>query len=290
MQDLLETHSFSFSIKDLAQPNLALPSQTINSLLPFKFSPEQILPPTPYCVKQNTNQLQTYEVTTNTYTSYTIANQSSYDYHTPSIAFFNNMLYVSGGSVNSEPIKSVHCFDTSTSVTGVTWRRLADMPIAVRDHGFVASPDGEFLYVIGGYDGSDWVQSCYRYALCEDRWERFVDLPMVVAGNGGVSFWDHEDFRSYCVVSVGNRNSQGQVLVCNVSTSKDKDKEEEEDSLGDRTTKKGVWSRVDVGLKFSAKGCYTQVSQVTDKEAIVVVSDNRVYSLRIGSGGGFRMT
>eukprot|EP00357_Protocruzia_adherens_P032505 CAMPEP_0115005232 /NCGR_PEP_ID=MMETSP0216-20121206/19731_1 /TAXON_ID=223996 /ORGANISM="Protocruzia adherens, Strain Boccale" /LENGTH=580 /DNA_ID=CAMNT_0002371483 /DNA_START=116 /DNA_END=1858 /DNA_ORIENTATION=- len=290
LQTSLLTHSLSFTTDDFPKVDFKLQKETISNIFPFKFPANEAeetkeerrlqLPSTIYCIKSNTAQLQAHHLPTNTKTSYNTLKTSPYTTVTPSITQHNGIIYLCGGTIQNKPVNSLHQFNPpkrpTKCVTGASkdmWCKLANMPRTRCQHGFVAAPDGSYLYVIGGHDGGRVVKSCYRYALCDDHWEWFSDLPVAVCGNGGFCYCEEDDVGKYCIGSVGNAEaSLGQVLVYNVS-------------MDDLAFGVGRWEKVDVGVGFSAQGCWTQVGQFAYNEVFVVVTDGRVYSLKMTRGG-----
>jgi len=158
------------------------------------------------------------------------------------------------------------------SPTGVSkkWDTLTPVPGGKRYlHGFVASPAGDCLYVIGGYLGSA-LKSCYRYCIAEDEWMALTELPVAVCNNGGFYHCRDGVVEEYCVGSVGNSEDiRGQLLVYNVST------KELDFAFGE-------WVEIHIGIQELTRRFFAQVCQLNGEEAIVVLGEGITYQMNMG--------
>eukprot|EP00357_Protocruzia_adherens_P036614 CAMPEP_0115039444 /NCGR_PEP_ID=MMETSP0216-20121206/44029_1 /TAXON_ID=223996 /ORGANISM="Protocruzia adherens, Strain Boccale" /LENGTH=278 /DNA_ID=CAMNT_0002420079 /DNA_START=398 /DNA_END=1234 /DNA_ORIENTATION=- len=221
-----------------------------------------------------------------------IPNQKPYSYPPSTLTITNSptttTIYLSGGFFSPKTTLPLHKLTITksdqTSPTDATvshtWRKLADMPGQSRkSHGFVASPvtgggggggGCDYLYVVGGYTNNQRVTAeCYRYDVGGDSWCRIEDLPLAVNGNGLFCHYRDGEEDKYCIGSVGNRGCQGeQFFVYNVS-------------MRSLAFPVGEWSSLRVGGWFTSYGQGVQLIQLSSEDAIVVVGDQRVYSLKM---------
>jgi len=140
-------------------------------------------------------------------------------------------------------------------------------------HGFVASPDGRFLYTVGGFDGVDVLDRFSRYELCEGVWSELGGLPVAVGGNAAFCYWNEDDLDQYCVCSIGNAHStNAQFMIFNVS-------------MKELAFDMDRWSIVDIeGSDFCGYWKYTQFCQLRCDDGIVVCNDGGVYGFKIAEG------
>ena len=91
-------------------------------------------------------------------------------------AVVNNKMYVFGGYYNAKIQATRRCdvYDPASN----TWRRLADMPVAVTHQGMVV--DGTTVWLVGGYVGNHpgpATKQVWKYDTLRNTWSRGPDLP-----------------------------------------------------------------------------------------------------------------
>lgn len=91
-------------------------------------------------------------------------------------------IYVPGGrTADGEPTNIVEAYSPANNA----WRPIANLPKAISD-GLTLS-DGSYLYMVGGWDGSNYLDSVYVYDASSDSWRPLANLPMPLASaTGGV--------------------------------------------------------------------------------------------------------
>ena len=91
-------------------------------------------------------------------------------------AVVNNRMYVFGGYYNAKIQATRRCdvYDPATN----TWRRIADMPVAITHQGMVV--DGTTVWLVGGYVGNHpgpGTKQVWKYDTLRNAWSRGRDLP-----------------------------------------------------------------------------------------------------------------
>lgn len=81
-------------------------------------------------------------------------------------------VYVLGGYDGSKYLKSLDKFDIRKNA----WVSLASMNEARCTLATVVSPDCQFIYALGGFNGSP-LASVERYSILENAWETIAALP-----------------------------------------------------------------------------------------------------------------
>lgn len=88
----------------------------------------------------------------------------------------NGKVYVFGGYYNADiqATKRTDVYDPATN----TWRRLADMPVAITHQGMVV--EGTTVWLVGGYVGNHpgpGTKQVWKYDTLKNTWSRGPDLP-----------------------------------------------------------------------------------------------------------------
>eukprot|EP00357_Protocruzia_adherens_P012249 CAMPEP_0115016868 /NCGR_PEP_ID=MMETSP0216-20121206/27732_1 /TAXON_ID=223996 /ORGANISM="Protocruzia adherens, Strain Boccale" /LENGTH=445 /DNA_ID=CAMNT_0002387485 /DNA_START=274 /DNA_END=1611 /DNA_ORIENTATION=+ len=264
----LEAHPLGFELDDICPSKPILSHETIKSLLPFKSQePLQFLPSIINCAQVQTDQIKTYNMIDGTTSNHTFINSSFHNLVVPSVTFHKDTYYFSGGYTRPAGSSSSQCLTSVASFCNGKWQQLPPLPKAICQHAFIASPDGAYLYIIGGADGTQILNSCYRYALDQhQQWQPYSQLPVSIYCNGGFFYCRDDDVSQYCIGTIGDatRNVKD-LLICNVC-------------MEDSGFFKGVWERIGLYGGRWPSGI-TQVGQVSSKEAIVVTNNGQVYSL-----------
>ena len=91
-------------------------------------------------------------------------------------AVVNNRMYVFGGYYNAKIQATKRCdvYDPATN----TWKRIADMPVAITHQGMVV--DGTTVWLVGGYAGDHpgpGTAQVWKYDTLKNTWSRGPDLP-----------------------------------------------------------------------------------------------------------------
>ena len=91
-------------------------------------------------------------------------------------AVVNNRMYVFGGYYNADIQATRRCdvYDPAAN----TWRRIADMPVAITHQGMVV--DGTTVWLVGGYVGDHpgpATTQVWKYDTVKNSWSRGPDLP-----------------------------------------------------------------------------------------------------------------
>lgn len=111
-------------------------------------------------------------------------------------------IYVPGGRLaDGRPTDIVEAY----SPTNDTWRAVVPLPEAIA--GALTLTDGSFLYVLGGWNGRDYLQSAYVYDPGVGEWHRLPDMSHPRANlMGGTMTGD--------LYAVGGSDSEGDLPVC----------------------------------------------------------------------------
>lgn len=84
--------------------------------------------------------------------------------------------YVIGGkTISGMTLNYVFYFNSSTE----TWTQLGGMPYYASFGSAVIDHKKEFIYYVGGEDGTGSLSKFYRYWVNYDEWEELVDLPVL---------------------------------------------------------------------------------------------------------------
>lgn len=89
-------------------------------------------------------------------------------------AVINGLIYVPGGRTSSDnltPTAVLEIFDTNTG----QWQNGANLPVPISAYGLVAY-DGE-LFVFGGWNGKQYLNSVYSYDPSIDAWQERTPMP-----------------------------------------------------------------------------------------------------------------
>jgi uncharacterized repeat protein (TIGR01451 family) len=116
---------------------------------------------------------------------------------------------VGGRNVAGAPVASV--FTTQVLADGSlgAWSAQPALPQQIRSHALAASPDGSYLYVVGGWDGQRRRSDIWRAALTADgsviAWTKIGDYPSAVANHDAYVV-------GHRLYVVGGTDSAGQAL------------------------------------------------------------------------------
>lgn len=91
-------------------------------------------------------------------------------------AVVNNKMYVFGGYYNAD-IQATRRSDVYDPASD-TWKRIADMPVAITHQGMVV--DGSTVWLVGGYVGDHpgpGTKQVWKYDTIKNTWSRGPDLP-----------------------------------------------------------------------------------------------------------------
>jgi N-acetylneuraminic acid mutarotase len=94
-------------------------------------------------------------------------------------------IYVIGGYDGSKYLKSLDKFDIRKN----SWIQLAPMNEARCTLAAVVSPDCQYIYALGGFNGSP-LASVERYSILENSWETIAPLPAPKFMHSAVIFSD----------------------------------------------------------------------------------------------------
>jgi N-acetylneuraminic acid mutarotase len=105
-------------------------------------------------------------------------------------AVVNNRMYVFGGYYNAKIQATPRCdvYDPATN----TWKRIADMPVAITHQGMVV--DGTTVWLVGGYVGDHpgpGTTQVWKYDTLKNTWSRGPSLP-VERGAGAAAILDRK--------------------------------------------------------------------------------------------------
>ena len=91
-------------------------------------------------------------------------------------------IYVPGGRTeNGEPTNIVEAYSPANNA----WRPIANLPKPISNG--LALSDGSYLYMIGGWDGSEYLDDVYVYDAGSNNWRPLTKLPTPLASaTGGV--------------------------------------------------------------------------------------------------------
>ena len=91
-------------------------------------------------------------------------------------------IYVPGGrTADGEPTNVVEAFSPANNA----WRPIANLPKPIS--GGLALSDNSYLYMVGGWDGSNYLDTVYVYDANSDSWRPLTTLPTPLANaSGGV--------------------------------------------------------------------------------------------------------
>jgi DNA-binding CsgD family transcriptional regulator/N-acetylneuraminic acid mutarotase len=98
-------------------------------------------------------------------------------------AVINGLIFVPGGRSSTDSLKPtdvLEIFDTNSG----RWQSGAPLPIPISAYGLVAF-DGE-LYVFGGWDGKNYLNTVYSYDPTDDAWHERTPMPTARAFCGVV--------------------------------------------------------------------------------------------------------
>lgn len=89
-------------------------------------------------------------------------------------------IYVPGGSIeDGEPTNIVEAYSPANNA----WRPIANLPKPISNG--LALSDGSYLYMIGGWDGSKYLDDVYLYDANNDSWRPLPSLPIPLASAAG---------------------------------------------------------------------------------------------------------
>lgn len=91
-------------------------------------------------------------------------------------------IYVPGGrATDGKPTNIVEAYSPANNA----WRPIANLPKPISDG--LALSDGSYLYMVGGWDGTQYVDDVYLYDATSDSWRPLTNLPQSLASaTGGV--------------------------------------------------------------------------------------------------------
>ncbi len=123
-----------------------------------------------------------------------------------SAIFHNNYIYLLGGrDQSSDPTSNVYRAQIVNGVVLSAWTQLGGMPSAIYSHASVVA--NNYLYVIGGWDGSNVRTKIMRASLLGDgslgAWEEISDFPMKIQAHVAV----HLNHYIYVVGGADNSGS-----------------------------------------------------------------------------------
>lgn len=87
-------------------------------------------------------------------------------------AVLDGKIYVPGGLLSTgSPTNALEVYDPQND----TWERKADLPYSVS--GYALTADAESIYLFGGWDGSQTLDTVLRYNPAEDKWTKVGSMP-----------------------------------------------------------------------------------------------------------------
>lgn len=100
---------------------------------------------------------------------------------TSAAVLFGEIVVPGGRTENGEPTNIVEAYSPANNA----WRPIANLPKPISNG--LALSDGSYLYMIGGWDGSKYLDDVYLYDANNDSWRPLTNLPHPVASaTGGV--------------------------------------------------------------------------------------------------------
>ena len=113
-------------------------------------------------------------------------------------------LYVPGGRlVDGQPTAAVEAYSPSQDA----WRLIASLPQPLS--GGLTLSDGAFLYVFGGWDGEEYLDTAFKYDPSADSWRPLPPMPEARAFAAGGELTGK-------LAVVGGANEQGQLPSCHI--------------------------------------------------------------------------
>ena len=113
-------------------------------------------------------------------------------------------LYVPGGRLaDGQPTAVVEAYSPSQDA----WRPIASLPQALA--GGLALSDDAFLYVFGGWDGDQYLDTAFKYDPSANRWRPLPPLPEAAAFSTGAALTGK-------LAVVGGINVEGQLAGCHM--------------------------------------------------------------------------
>ncbi|GIK55745.1 MAG: hypothetical protein HND44_03145 [Chloroflexi bacterium] len=111
-------------------------------------------------------------------------------------------IFVPGGRLaDGQPTNVLEIY----SPTNNAWRIAQSLPHPIA--GGLALSDGSFLYLLGGWDGENYLDTAYRYDPVQDRWQPLPPLPSARAYLAGGTLFG-------ILYAVGGYNGQNILAVC----------------------------------------------------------------------------
>ncbi|MBE2220790.1 MAG: hypothetical protein IAF02_04585 [Anaerolineae bacterium] len=126
-----------------------------------------------------TNLVNRFDTVTNTWHEMTAKQTAVTD---TSAAVLFGEIYVPGGrTADGEPTNVVEAYSPANNA----WRPIANLPKPIS--GGLALSDNNYLYVVGGWDGSNYLDTIYVYDANSDSWRPLTALPRPLSNaSGGV--------------------------------------------------------------------------------------------------------
>jgi DNA-binding CsgD family transcriptional regulator len=113
-------------------------------------------------------------------------------------------LYVPGGRlVDGQPTAVVEAYSPSQDA----WRLIASLPQPLS--GGLTLSDGAFLYVFGGWNGEEYLDTAFKYDPSADSWRPLPPMPEAVIFAAGGALTGK-------LAVVGGANEQGQLPSCHI--------------------------------------------------------------------------
>ncbi len=113
-------------------------------------------------------------------------------------------IYVPGGRLpDGQPTATVEAY----SPTQDAWRPIASLPQPLS--GGLALSDGAFLYVFGGWNGEEYLDTAFKYDPSSGSWRPLPPMPTARAFSAGGALTGN-------LVVAGGVNEKGQLPDCNV--------------------------------------------------------------------------
>ncbi len=98
---------------------------------------------------------------------------------TSAAVLFGEIVVPGGRTENGEPTNIVEAYSPANNA----WRPIANLPKPISNG--LALSDGSYLYMIGGWDGSKFLDNVYLYDANNDSWRPLTNLPQPIASAAG---------------------------------------------------------------------------------------------------------
>ncbi len=135
------------------------------------------------------------------------------------VGIYNNQryLYIIGGkSTATTPVTTVRRSAVNNDGSLAGWQSTTPLPVALYSHAVIASGDGRFLYVLGGWNGNTRVKTVYRAEVGANGmlggWATLTALPEEIAQHATVLV----NNRIYMIGGQNNASTHNKVSVTTI--------------------------------------------------------------------------